>query len=1164
MELIKKKIQFSLAMLLSSFVTVVFSIAFALTAQQISIAGSIGINYVASLTLIQGSSFNSCIPSACTSIIFDYADDYSTIIENASSEIVVDSKGLGCENGGISSYYDQDNATLYILSNNEIYANPNCTNMFLSKSKIVSIDFHNFNTSNVIGMSSMFEKCTNLTSLDLSGFNTSNVTNMISMFYDCYNLTSIDLSGLDTSNITDVLAMFYNCSSLTSIDLSGLDTSNITRMSYMFYNCSSLTSIDLSSFNTSKVTNMRNMFYNCSSIISIDLSGFNTSIVTNMSDMFNNCINLTSIDLSSFNTSNVTNKSYMFYNCTNLKTIYVSEDWSTDAVKTSGSMFGICNALVGGEGTTFNPSYVDKTYARVDGGPSSPGYFTLSKSATLIDGSTFNSNIPEECTSIIFDYASNYQSIASSLQATPVDVKGAGLNDGGISSYYDQSNKTLYVLSNREIYANPDCSRMFQYKGRIGSITFNNFNTSKVTNMEYMFFWCSVLRDLDLSVFNTSNVENMIAMFIYCHNLETIWVSGDWDISSLTDVEIGMFNFCENLVGGLGTAYNSSCVGPSYAKIDGGPSSPGYFTLSKSATLIDGSTFNSKIPADCTSIIFDYASNYQSIASSLQATPVDVKGSGVNDGGISLYYDSANTTLYVLSNCEIYANPNCSSMFQGQTEILSIAFNNFNTSNVTNMSCMFAVYNTTDEGYIINGKLKNIVGLNKFNTINVTDMSNMFNSRAELTDLDLSSFNTSNVTSMGGMFASCYSLTELDLSGFSTSNVTTMGGMFYSCYSLTELDLSSFHTSKVTAMNQMFHFCIELKTIWVGNYWETSSVGFSDMMFTGCGSLVGGEGTKSSSSYVDKTYARVDGGASNPGYLTLSTPATLMSGSAFNSKIPSDCTEVIFDRYGLYASKFTNWSLGENVSVDASGNTTSEIKIFKEESLGETKLYVLSKGKIYANPDCSSMFLGKTEILSITFNNFNTSNVIYMNSMFAVYYDNGNGYINGKLGKIDGLNKFNTSNVTNMMHMFRGCAGLTSLDLSHFDTSNVTNMAFMFYYCINLKSLNLSSFNTSQVVIMAAMFGSCENLTELDLSSFNTSQVTVMTQMFVFCKNLKTIYVGDAWTTNLLTASSNPMFMECFSLCGGKETVWNSDRIAYDYAKIDGGPSNPGYFTLKQ
>ena len=40
-------------------------------------------------------------------------------------------------------------------------------------------------------------------------------------------------------------------------------------------------------------------------------------------------------------------------------------------------------------------------------------------------------------------------------------------------------------------------------------------------------------------------------------------------------------------------------------------------------------------------------------------------------------------------------------------------------------------------------------------------------------------------------------------------------------------------------------------------------------MFTGCTSLVGGQGTVYDSTKVDKTYARIDGGTSSPGYFTL-------------------------------------------------------------------------------------------------------------------------------------------------------------------------------------------------------------------------------------------------------------------------------------------------------
>lgn len=66
----------------------------------------------------------------------------------------------------------------------------------------------------------------------------------------------------------------------------------------------------------------------------------------------------------------------MFHGCRKLSTIYVSDLWSMANVTESKMMFNGCTSLVGSNGTGYNISYVDKTYARIDGGPSAPGYLT--------------------------------------------------------------------------------------------------------------------------------------------------------------------------------------------------------------------------------------------------------------------------------------------------------------------------------------------------------------------------------------------------------------------------------------------------------------------------------------------------------------------------------------------------------------------------------------------------------------------------------------------------------------------------------------------------------------------------------------------------------------------------------------------------------------------
>ena len=243
-------------------------------------------------------------------------------------------------------------------------------NGMFSNSKATTLDVSNFDTSNVTDMSNMFDG-SNATTLDVSNFNTSNVTDMSYMFHGS-QATTLDVSNFNTSNVTDMDSMFYY-SQATTLDLSNFDTSKVTSMKYMFQS-SQATTLDVSSFDTSKVTNMTNMFLG-SQATTLDVSNFDTSNVTNMISMFSYS-KATTLDVSNFDTSKVTNMSYMFYDFTNLKTIYVSNKFNTDKVTSSTNMFSGCTNLVGGAGTKYNSSYVDKTYARIDGGTSNPGYFT--------------------------------------------------------------------------------------------------------------------------------------------------------------------------------------------------------------------------------------------------------------------------------------------------------------------------------------------------------------------------------------------------------------------------------------------------------------------------------------------------------------------------------------------------------------------------------------------------------------------------------------------------------------------------------------------------------------------------------------------------------------------------------------------------------------------
>ena len=161
-------------------------------------------------------------------------------------------------------------------------------------------------------------------------------------------------------------------------------------------------------------------------------------------------------------------------------------------------------------------------------------------------------------------------------------------------------------------------------------------------------------------------------------------------------------------------------------------------------TLQSGTDFNKNISSDTTAIEFV---SYREVPSNV--TTIDVSSN--KDGSIIAWNEG--TTMYVSPSEEgniIYANSSCYSMFN----TLGIRL-----------------------GSGTNAKIETIKFEN-FNTSNVTDMTMMFGGCPNLKSLDLESFNTSNVTNMTSMFYGCSNLSSLDLSVFDTSKVTTMLEMF--------------------------------------------------------------------------------------------------------------------------------------------------------------------------------------------------------------------------------------------------------------------------------------------------------------------------------------------------------------------------------------------------
>ena len=125
---------------------------------------------------------------------------------------------------------------------------------------------------------------------------------------------------------------------------------------------------------------------------------------------------------------------------------------------------------------------------------------------------------------------------------------------------------------------------MFDGCSGLTSLDVSGFKTDNVTDMSYMFCGCSGLTSLDLSSFKTDNVTEMKHMFSGCRSLTTIYAGNDWSTEKVTS-GYEMFDSCNNLVGGQGTAYKNARTDHTYARIDGGVDAPGYFTAKENTGM---------------------------------------------------------------------------------------------------------------------------------------------------------------------------------------------------------------------------------------------------------------------------------------------------------------------------------------------------------------------------------------------------------------------------------------------------------------------------------------------------------------------------------------------------------------------------------------------------
>ena len=865
------------------------------------------------------------------------------------------------------------------FNNNFTNARPtSCYSWFNGMTSLTSVSgMSNLNTSKVTAMTYMFQNCSSLTSLDLnwSSFTTNNVTSMYRMFYGCSNLEKLYIANFNTANVTDMEYMFYGCSKLVGVNLSGFNTAKTVYMTAMFEGCSSLTSLDVSTFNTSKATaHMDRMFYGCSKLTSLDLGSFTLGYTQ---DLVTNCSGLTYLKVPS--TANE---------------LHVS---SCTGVGTSSKPCTLAYP------SGFTPSNVSETG---DGWYKwKSGYFTDSNTKSAY------AFLSSDKKTLTFYYDANRFSRTGGTVYS--------LNTGSTAPgwYYNDPGKVTSVVFNSS-FANARPTSCFDWFAQMTSLTsitgIQYLNTSSVTSMGSMFYYCKNLPSIDLSKFNTSNVQSMGFMFVDCGKLTSLNLSS-FNTAKVTNMQ-SMFAGCYGLtsldlskftIPSSNTGNMIKCSGlktltvPSTANNLDASACTGVGTSSNPCTLIYPSGFTPSV-SETGNGWYKWKSGY------FMNEDAEVEPYAVFSGStLTFYYDDMKAlrsgTKYALNT-----GTNTPGWNANAASITKVVFD----------PSFDVVYPTTTYYWFANmSKLTSITGLEYLMTDDVTNMTSMFQGCSSLTSLDLGTFDTGNVTTMYRMFHGCAKLVFVTL--YSEETFSPSGETFYE---------STFVTSKASDLREMFYNCSSLKSVIFPGLSVKSSTKTTNMFYN-CTAVTKLYVANDLSSAPATTFAGL-GTATSPIYLetvefpsdaTFTAAYMLWKGGYFIDSIRQPFA--VFDE-GTLTFYYENSEWAQIVSsetfeyYDLNTGTTSPEWLEKATSI--TKV-VFKENFKYARPTtCYAWFNGMTKLASIT-----------------------------------GMKYLNTSEVTNMTNMFQNCKKLTALDISGFTLKSGTTSTNMMKNCTALKKLTI-------------------------------------------------------------------------------------------------------------
>lgn len=682
----------------------------------------------------------------------------------------------------------------------------------------------------------MFNTCPNLENVCDGIFDQSlSITNANSVFAHCTKLTTVPLGLFDNNNlITEFVDTFNDCG-IISIPVGLFDGNNLaTNFSTTFFNCKGIASIPSGLFsNNTNVTNFYGIFAGCSNLQSIPNNLFaNNSLVTNYQLAFQGCNKITSVPSNLFGNANgsVINYASIFANCTSLTTIPEGLFQYAQNTTNYDNAFQNCpitiipnNCFNGSNASVENIFDVTKITSIGDNalkGLAIPsGFFQGATSLITIGNNIFDANVTnmnsmfQNCTALTtvgnMDF-SNIVSNSNMFQSCTALTNLSGFKDRATNTMPTIS-RNFYVndspLLTHDSLINISDSLVTMTPSTTKTLWLHNTSLGRLSAEEKLDilnrYWTIV--DYDPSSDLNEEVANELVQNIY----------GNVNTETQTHITTSLYYYVKLLSTTSGSVIDVYAVDKNTGIVYLADNVPEYEYIIYSGTSTtegqtvyipkgsDGDTTGTILKQNINTILTDNPTYKVIEIGSKNTGKLKTKNAGLEQlsNASNLFKDKSDLTrIYIYGT---FTPSDMSSMLYNCSSLNDLGFESLDTSNVSNMSYLFA-------------NCPALLNFPNLNTSSCTNMAGMFLGCDQVTNWSfLNAWNTSSVTNMSYMFTDCLGMTVMPT--FDMQNVIDASYMFAGCFGLTTITPNVIG-NKVQNAEGMFQLCQSLDLKNIGDY----------------------------------------------------------------------------------------------------------------------------------------------------------------------------------------------------------------------------------------------------------------------------------------------------------------------------------------------------------